>query len=108
MATSTSKHPKTYPLFIEELGEGQGYYTKGHHTVEAFLAALNDEAQNGELGWEYEEPIPFFDERDWLKIKHEWWRWGFPQEGHGEYTREIYKQDGPGRGIFPVTVLWQG
>lgn len=100
---------KTYPLVIEEpLGEGQGWYSKGHHSPYAFVSALNEEAESGGLGWEYEGDGPLFEDRDRVRIKHEWWRKGFPRGGMGEFAWEINHCDGPGRGVFPVTVLWQG
>ena len=99
---------KIYPLLIEPpLVDGEGWWSKGHHDPAAFLVALNNEARDGGLGWEYEEPVPFYDDRDLRNIQQSWWRKGQDCYSRGEeWAFNIYEYDGPGRGRFPVTVLW--
>jgi hypothetical protein len=95
-----------YPLCIEEpLSEGQGYYSKGHHDPAAFIAALNAElAEGGELDYECSDPYP----PEYAQcVQHQYWRKGQDAFCRGmEWAWTVYEYDEPGRGRFPVTVLW--
>lgn len=95
-----------YQLCIEEpLTDQQAFYSKGHHDPAAFLEALNRElAEDGELGWVCSDPY----EADWSAyVEHAYWRNG--QDAYAraeEWAFTVYEYTEPGRGRYPVTVLW--
>ena len=88
-----------YPLHIEMLEEIYGgplaYYSKGHHTNSAFLAAA----------YEYDEIEmrgDFWAEEQ--HVRHCYAHWG----PHGEYESSVlawFEHAEPGRGRFPVTIV---
>ena len=96
----------TYPLVIEDpLADGAGYWSKGHHDPATFLAALNEAlSEDGELAYECSGPL----ESDWSRfVEHSYWRKG--QDAYAraeEWAFTVYEYTEPGRGRFPVTVLW--
>lgn len=123
---------KTYPLKIEVWGEdGEELLSRGHHDPITFLAAvvrhlretdatscLHDGQTSigrrellscgalygcGHRPGRQQQPCPAL-----RPIEHQWRRWLPPHKPCGcewddlRYTRIV---DGPGRGVFPVTVV---
>jgi hypothetical protein len=79
---------KTYPLVIEEWEEA--WVSKGHHSPDAFIAAIVA------LGYVEEGDLQPED------VLHRWYRHDVSRSGG--YDRYYSCVDGPGRGVFPVTV----
>jgi hypothetical protein len=95
-----------YPLCIEEpLTDQQAFYSKGHHDPAAFLEALNRElAEDGELDWVCSDA---YDASCAEFVEHAYWRNGQDAFARAEeWAFTVYEYTEPGRGRYPVTVLW--
>lgn len=114
MATATKR--RAYPLKVERWGEdGELLVSKGHHPPCAFLRrairlvahgyTLDDQPSEWDRA-QAREVLAVFDHDD---VDHEWWRHKVSRDrGEGtewEGMRFFKIVDGPGPGVFPVTVV---
>jgi hypothetical protein len=81
-----------YKLEVEGMDD-LGYFSKGHHDKQVFADEVNGQYQG-----------PWCQQADPDDVRHVWWR-NKPLHSN-RFDVEYVQADGPGRGAFPVTVIY--